>query len=99
MTKTALKINDKLKKSCEAAVVSFDKLELDEFNDVRNRLQWCIGSYEFDKNPEGLNDFGKLALQALKAFKEENPRKVTKKVIDALESASKAYDQNTSRSN
>jgi hypothetical protein len=94
MEKATIKINEKLKASCEDARATFTKLNLKEFKDIQGRLQWCIGSYEFDKNAVGLNEYGKKALRALKAFKKDNPKKVTKKVIAALEKATLAYARN-----
>lgn len=94
MEKATLKINEKLKLSCEDVLATFEKLNLEEFKDVQSRLQWCIGSYEFDKNPVGLNEYGTIALEQLKAFKKDHPRKVTKKLIEALEKATLAYQKN-----
>lgn len=82
---TNLKNSEKLKKSCNDAVSTLEKINLEQFQDTLGQLKWCIGSYEFDKNPIGLNKLGQIALKDLKAFKKENPRKVTKKVIEGLE--------------
>ena len=91
--KTTLKNNEKLKKSCADAVSTLEKLNLEQFQDTLGRLKWCIGSYEFDKNPIGLNELGQVALKDLKAFKKENPRKVTKKVIEGLEKSLLTYQE------
>ena len=91
--KTTLKNNEKLKKSCTDAVSTLEKLNLEQFQDTLSRLKWCIGSYEFDKNPIGLNELGQVALKDLKAFKKENPRKVTKKVIEGLEKSLLTYQE------
>tara|TARA_Y100000739_G_scaffold139510_1_gene120185 strand:- start:299 stop:589 length:291 start_codon:yes stop_codon:yes gene_type:complete len=94
--KTNLKNNEKLKKSCADAVSTLEKLNLEQFQDTLGRLKWCIGSYEFDKNPVGLNELGQVALKDLKAFKKENPRKVTKKVIEGLEKSLLTYQEQVS---
>ena len=91
--KTTLKNNEKLKKSCADAVSTLEKLNLEQFQDTLGRLKWCIGSYEFDKNPIGLNELGQVALKDLKAFKKENPRKVTKKVVEGLEKSLLTYQK------
>ena len=91
--KTTLKNNEKLKKSCADAVSTLEKLNLEQFQDTLGRLKWCIGSYEFDKNPIGLNELGQVALKDLKTFKKENPRKVTKKVIEGLEKSLLTYQE------
>lgn len=77
--------NDVLRSVCAEAVQAFKKLKRDEFADLQSKLEYCIGSYDFDKNPEGLIEYGKIALNELKAFKAKNPRKVNKKVINNLE--------------
>ncbi len=93
MDDKTIKINEKLKTSCEDVVAAFDKLGLEQFTDLQGRIQWCIGSYEFDKNPSGLNELGLVALDELKTYKKSNPKKVTKKVIDGLEKSLKAYEK------
>ena len=77
--------NDMLRSVCAEAVQAFKKLKRDEFVELQSKLEYCIGSYDFDKNPEGLIEYGKMALNELKTFKAKNPRKVNKKVINNLE--------------
>ncbi len=76
---------EKIRNACAAAVQTFEKLNKEEFVELRSKLEFCIGSYDYDKNPEGLIEYGKKALEELKAFKAANPRKVNKKIIDGLE--------------
>ena len=45
-------------------------------------IEWCLGSFANDGNPEGLILKGKEAVNSLKKFKESNPRKVSKKLIE-----------------
>lgn len=87
-------INEKLKKSCQDAVVAMQKLNTEETTEVQSKLEWCIGSYDFDKNPVGLHEMGLKSLDLLKEIKQKQPRKVTKKVIDGLEKSIKYYSQN-----
>ena len=91
--KSTFKNNEKLKKSCAEAVTTLEKLGLEQFEDTLGRLKWCIGSYEFDKNPSGLNELGEIALNELKEFKKDHPRKVTKKVIEGLEKSLISYQK------
>lgn len=95
MDEKTIKINEKLKESCVDVIATFEKLGLEQFTDLQGRIQWCVGSYEFDNNPEGLNELGLVALSELKSYKKENPRKVTKKVIEGLEKSLKAYKKAT----
>lgn len=88
-----VKINEKLKDSCLDVISTFQKLEKEKFADLQGRLQWCVGSYENDKNASGLNELGQVALDELKSFKKDHPKKVTKKVIEGLEKSLKAYSK------
>lgn len=76
---------EKLRNACEAATATFVKINNEAYADLQSNLQYCIGSYDHDKNPSGLKKYGKIALKELNAFKAKNPRKVTKKVITDLE--------------
>lgn len=87
-------INEKLKQSCQEAVVAMQKLNSEELTEIQSKLEWCIGSYEFDKNPAGLHEMGLKSLDMLKVIKQKQPRKVNKKVIDGLEKSIKFYSQN-----
>ena len=88
----ANEINDKLRNECQNALETLEKINLTENTDLQAKLAWCIGSYDFDKNPSGLNEFGEAALNTLIQFKEKNPRKVAKKVIDGLDGAIRNYE-------
>lgn len=87
-------VNEQLKKSCEEAVTAFQKLNSEKYTDIQAKLEWCIGSYSFDKNPAGLHEFGVKSLDLLKKVKSKEPRKVNKKVIDALEKALFNFSKN-----
>ncbi len=88
------KVNEKLVKSCNDALITFKKLNLRDYSDLSSRLEWCIGSYEYDKNPDGLIEYGALALNALKEFKSKNPRKVNKRIIENLTKVIGDYSRN-----
>ena len=76
---------DKLRDSCIVAVDTFRKLGDPAFVDITEKLEYVIGSYNYDGNPVGLNEFAHQALIMLKEVKAKNSRKVNKKVIDDLE--------------
>ena len=90
-------INEKLRKSCEEAVVTFKKLNNKEYNSIQSNLEWCIGSFFYDKNPVGLQHYGIQSLTILKNIKAKAPRKINKKVIKNLEKAILIFRQNDSR--
>jgi len=77
--------NEKIRNACAAAVQVFEKLNREEFTELKSNLEFCIGSFNFDKNPSGLIEFSKKAAKELKAFKVQHPRKVNKKIIADLE--------------
>lgn len=87
-------VNEQLKKSCEDAVVALQKLNNKKYNDLQSKLEWCIGSYSYDKNPSGLHEYGVKSLDVLKKAKTSEPRKVNKKVIDTLEKALSNFSKN-----
>lgn len=76
---------EKFRNACEEAVGVFTKLNNKKQTEIKSKLEYCIGSYDHDKNPVGLYEYGEVALNELKSFKKQNPRKVNKKVIDNLE--------------
>jgi len=53
-------------------------------------IQWCLGSYRYDKNPVGLYEMGRKALPVLKSVAEKNKKAVSAKLIADLEKALKA---------
>lgn len=84
-------INEKLKKSCQEALQVITKLDRKEFAEIRSKLEFVIGSYEYDKNPVGLHEFGVKALQVLTNLKKKEPRKVNAKVLENLEKSIQQY--------
>tara|TARA_Y100000310_G_C20679315_1_gene814975 strand:+ start:2763 stop:3146 length:384 start_codon:yes stop_codon:yes gene_type:complete len=52
-----------------------------------SEIEWCLGSYAHDHNASGLFEKGAEAIEALESFKKDNPRKVSKKLIDELTKA------------
>jgi hypothetical protein len=83
----AISINEKLRNECQAALDALKKINSPKTAELQAKLEWCIGSYDFDKNPSGLAEFGGQALKELKKVKDKDPKKVTKKLLDGLEGA------------
>ena len=77
--------SERLRDACELAAQTFRKINHPEFDEIISKLEFCIGSYNFDKNPAGLVEYGYQALGLLKDIKKKNTRKVNKNVITALE--------------
>jgi mannose/fructose/N-acetylgalactosamine-specific phosphotransferase system component IID len=77
--------SERLRDSCELAVLTFRKLNHSDFDDIIAKLEFCIGSYNYDKNPAGLVEYGYKALEMLKEIKKTYPRKVSKELLAALE--------------
>lgn len=87
-------VNEQLKQSCEEAVVALRKLNNAKYSDIQSKLEWCIGSYSYDKNPSGLHEYGLKSLDLLKKVKSKEPRKINKKVIENLEKAILVFSKN-----
>ncbi|MCD4790502.1 MAG: hypothetical protein K8R37_10920 [Bacteroidales bacterium] len=87
-------VNERLQKSCQDALQAFQKLNKEEYAEIQSKLEWCLGSFENDKNPVGLHEFGVKSLKILKDVKVKQPRKVNKKVIDGLEKSIKSLSEN-----
>lgn len=84
------KQNQKIEKACKAALDKFQKIGLDKYADIQSKLEYVLGSFSYDGNPVGLFEIGTKALKELKKYKKENPRLVSKKLIDDLEKAIKS---------
>ncbi|MFZ9045187.1 MAG: hypothetical protein ACO2ZZ_04935 [Cyclobacteriaceae bacterium] len=78
--------NQKAEKVCTEAKEKMIALGIEE--QLVSEIEWCLGSYAADGNPQGLFEKAGEAFSALQTFKKENPRKVTKKLIDELEKVS-----------
>ncbi len=78
-------INENLRNECQQALEAIEKLNKPETAELQAKLAWCIGSYDHDKNPSGLYEYGSVALETMKDIKKTNPRKINKKVIEGLE--------------
>ena len=76
-----------LAKQCQQVATKLDKMEGQQYQEIKEKLEWCLGSYNYDKNPEGLADYGKQAIEKLKEARQEKPRQVSQKLIDDLEKA------------
>jgi len=77
--------NGTLRKACEETAQFFRKLDNSEFSEIKSKLDFVVGSYDFDKNPVGLYEIGQQALNILKDIKAKSPRKVSKQLVSNLE--------------
>jgi len=76
---------DRLRDACQQAVLAFRKINQPEFEDIIAKLDFCIGSYNFDKNPVGLVEYGHIALELLNEVRKNNPKKVSQTLVKKLE--------------
>ncbi|MCU0447430.1 MAG: hypothetical protein MUE85_21240 [Microscillaceae bacterium] len=82
-----IEIHQKLEQACREARDKFAQLDSEGFKGMIEKLDYLIVSYNADQNPIGLYEVGQEAIDTLKAYKVENPRKVAQKLIDGLEKA------------
>jgi hypothetical protein len=78
---------EKLAKTCQEAAAKFEKMNDDKYTDIKEKLEWCVGSYNHDKNPAGLKEYGEKAVGMLKEAKKDKPRLVSQKLIDDLQTS------------
>ena len=76
-----------LAQKCQEAATKLEKMEGQQYQEVKEKIEWCLGSYNYDKNPEGLKEYGQRAADVLKEARQEKPRQVSQKLIDDLEKA------------
>jgi hypothetical protein len=55
----------RVRSACKAAVEAFKKLNKPEFSDIISKIEYCIASYDYDQNPEGLFEFAEKAHRLL----------------------------------
>ncbi len=89
LLESTMAVNEKIEKVSLEAKEKLESLGIEER--LVSELEWCLGSYASDKNPVGLYEKTEEALKALKGFKETNPRKVSKKLIEDIEKTVKAH--------
>ena len=78
---------DSLEQASEEALQKLKALGIDP--QLQSDLEWCLGSYRYDKNPSGLIEVAGKALVVLNAEKEKKTKGVTVKLIGDLEKALK----------
>lgn len=79
--------DEKIKTALEAAKDKMASLGIEEA--LVSEIEWCLGSYAHDGNPDGLYVKAEEAATALAKFKKSNDRKVSKKLLDDLTKAAK----------
>ena len=75
----------KLRHACHEAFLCFKKIGDSKNSEIQSKLEFVVGSFDYDKNPAGLYEIGNIALKILKEIKKKNPKKVDTKVIEDLE--------------
>jgi len=81
--------DDKLRDACFEVYLFFETLGDLKYSEIKSKLEYVIGSYNFDKNPVGLFEIGEIALKNLKEIKKKSPKSINKKVIEELEKSLK----------
>jgi hypothetical protein len=80
-----MNINEQLEKACRETLNKFASLDDGGYGDIRSKLEYCLGSYGYDGNPIGLYECARDSSGLLKEYKEKNPRKVSKKLIEFVD--------------
>lgn len=72
-------------KACKTALLKLKELNIDD--QLQSEIQWCLGSYENDKNPTGLYHMAKRALAIFSVELASKTIGVTAKLVSDLEKA------------
>ena len=85
--KPQVSATDLLEQASDEALTKLKSLGLEE--GLQSELEWCLGSYRFDRNPSGLRAVAGRVLSVLAAEKEKKTKGVTAKLVGDLEKALK----------
>jgi hypothetical protein len=72
-------------KANEEALKKLRALKIEQ--GLQNDIQWCLGSYAYDKNPGGLFEMGARAFKVFKDLRSINPKSVPTTLLKTLEKA------------
>jgi hypothetical protein len=76
---------DLIEKASTQALKTLQALGIEQ--QLQQDIEWCLGSYQHDKNPSGLYDMTERALIALQEAKSRKAKGVTTKLLGDLEKA------------
>jgi hypothetical protein len=77
--------DNNIEKVSEEALQKLQALGIEE--QLQRDIEWCLGSYRADRNPVGLFDSVRRALNIFRTEKEKKTKGVTAKLISDLEKA------------
>ena len=75
------------------AILTGEKIGDEKYYDIRSKLEFVLGSFGFDGNPVGLNEYARKSSDLLKKYKTKHPRKVSKKLIDSIDKAVASFNK------
>lgn len=73
--------------AARTALAKLRELSLDA--ELQADLDWCLGSYSFDKNPSGLYEMVGRAIRVFTAERERKTKGITAKLLTDLEKSIK----------
>jgi hypothetical protein len=76
-----------IEKASQEALTKLKTLALDP--QLQADIEWCLGSYKSDQNPEGLYEMVQRAIAVFTSEKDKKTKGVTSKLITDLENALK----------
>lgn len=86
-TKAPAKKAPDIETAARTALAKLRELSLDA--QLQADLDWCLGSYSYDKNPSGLYEMVGRAIRVFTAERERKTKGVTAKLITDLEKSIK----------
>lgn len=76
---------DLIEKTCQAALAKLKELNAEP--QLQADIEWCLGSYSYDKNPVGLFQVAKRSLEVFKEMQAKKVKGVTAKFTGDMEKA------------
>ncbi|PKQ63206.1 hypothetical protein BZG02_10670 [Labilibaculum filiforme] len=76
--------DEALRDVCQEALECLNKPGNANHDELKSKLEYVIGSYNYDKNPVGLYEIGNQALVVLEEISATKPRKVKKTLLKNL---------------
>jgi hypothetical protein len=67
-------VTPSIEKIAKEALKKLQQLNKDQ--QLQSEIEWCLGSYQYDKNPKGLYETSAKALKLFESLRAENPKAV-----------------------
>lgn len=88
ISKAKVSAEELIEKACTDALQKLQSLKLDQ--QFQSEIEWCLGSYRYDRNPHGLYQMAERALSVFKTEAAKKTKGITATFIKSIEKALQA---------